>query len=609
MKLRQLTNSITPNTFSRSIDPISAILANRGVEDLNDFFEHDWDSCVQSPYNLENVELAAKKIIHHLENSPTIAILVDCDCDGYTSAAVLVNYIEEARKSGLVGCDLQWNQNQPELKFIHHEGKIHGLADTDMMKQIRDLVKPALFIIPDASGTEEQYQALVDLGIDLVVLDHHDTDAKGNNDTVIVVNNQHSPNYANKSLSGVGVVWQTCRVMDDLLPVSIANNNLDLVAVGLVGDVMDLRSKETRFLVQEGLNNIVNPLLAQCLFSQDYKLEGELNPIKVGFNIAPLFNAIARIGSLEEKDMLFRALLSDANEKQVLSGNRNTKGQMVPLVVEAYRLITNAKSRQTRRQDKLMGMIDEVISDEGLLENKVLVITIGKGDYEEEHRGLAGLVANKFQSAYSRPCLILFQNDDGTYSGSGRAPSSIEAFADFRAQCEESRLCRYAMGHGQAFGLGITAINTVALQDYFNEKYEGVDVDPTYDCDFIVDADNTDICEAIEALSGFSNIWGQGLNEPLIALQNVLVGPGTLSLVGQQKNRPTLKFTAKNGVCCVKFGSSQEEFDSLCLPYDGIEQYYKVTVVGRASMNVWRDTRTPQLLIEDYEVHGVGYDF
>lgn len=131
-----------------------------------------------------------------------VGLLVDCDVDGFTSAALLTNYIRQ--QMAPYGT---FPNSKMELVHLFHEGKIHGLADTKVMRQIRDEVKPSLVIVPDASGTPEQYQALVDLGMDILVIDHHDTNDYGDNTRVIVVNNQHSENYRNKALSGVGVVW------------------------------------------------------------------------------------------------------------------------------------------------------------------------------------------------------------------------------------------------------------------------------------------------------------------------------------------------------------------------------------------------------------------
>ena len=115
--------------------------------------------------------------------------------------------------------------------------------------------------------------------------------------------------------------------------------------------------------------------------------------------------------------------------------------------------------------------------------------------------------------------------------------------------------------------------------------------------------------DIIEQISQFENYWGQGLDEPLIAIENVLVGPGYLQIVGQNKGRPTLKIQTKSGITCIKFSSSKEEYDSLYLEYDTEPQYFLTTIVGRASINEYRGQRTPQLKIVDYHVQDVVYDF
>lgn len=605
IKLINYENGV--NKFTEELDPMSHVLRNRGVTDIEGFFNLGWDD-VQSSYDLDNIQLAADKILYHCRNSKTIAVLVDCDADGMTSAAVLINYLEEQRRMGFVGENNTWDGNTPEFQYLLHEKKEHGLTDTIIMKQLRDLVKPALLIVPDASGTDEQYKALNDLGIDIVVLDHHDTKEKGDNNKTIVVNNQHSEKYRNKDLSGVGVVYQLCRVFDDMLSFVTADKWLDLVAVGLVADVMDMRSPETRFLVLEGLKpeNIRSPFLRQARIDLSYSLGGEYNPLNVAFYIGPLFNAVLRIGTMEEKTLLFRSLLDADALSEIENGKRGCKGEMVELVVETLRQSTNAKGRQKRRQDKLTELIDAVISEEGLLQNKVLMLAID--DFEEDQRALSGLIANKIQDYYQRPCILMFQNEDGSYSGSVRAPDNIEAFAGFRDQCNDSKLVVYASGHAQAFGIKVTAANVQALQNHFNKKYADIVVDATYNCDFCFDASDPKLGETIEALAAGKEVWGTGIKEPLIAVTNVHISRSSLTLMSADKN-PTLKIDLPVGVECLRFRSSKEEFDSLCLPYDGVEQYYEGVIVGKCSINEWRGKCTPQLFIENYEVGDVKYEF
>lgn len=598
IRVKQI-NELNPN-----LDPIEQVLVNRGVEDIRNFLKHDWDM-VQDPYALDYAEKAADTILEYIGAEKTVAVIVDSDADGYTSSAVLLNYIYTLQS--------MLSEDSPKAKIIplFHSGKMHGLDDTEIMKKLRDELKPDLLIIPDASGSAEQFQALLDLDIKIVVIDHHDTTERGNGETVIIVNNQHSDNYSNKSLSGVGVVWQVCRIMDEKTGNEYANNWLDLVAVGLVADVMPLTSNETRFLIYEGLQdcNIHSRFLKQCLKDMSFSLGTDgLNPIKVAFYIAPLLNATIRIGTFEEKKMLFEALLDNKAYSMVPSGKRGANGAEVYLVEEALRQATNAKSRQKRRQDKLAEAISNVVTEEKLLDNKILLVVID--DFDENERALSGLIANRLQELYRRPAIILFDEGNGAPSGSVRAPSNIEAFQGFREQCLETGLTVYSAGHSQAFGIKIEQDNIQPLIDRFNEKYENVDSAPVFECDFIIPAHSEKLADVIIELERYKGIWGTGLQEPLIAITEVPVSPGHFNLLSADKN-PTLKFGLSNGVSAIKFRASKEEFDSLIIkPTQGQkDSFYTITIIGTASVNEFRGELNPQILIKDYEVTGVGYGF
>ena len=66
-------------------------------------------------------------------------------------------------------------------------------------------------------------------------------------------------NYPNKTLSGVGIVYKFCQYFDNLLGTDYANNIIDLVALGMIADVMDLRNFETKRIIDMGLAHITNP--------------------------------------------------------------------------------------------------------------------------------------------------------------------------------------------------------------------------------------------------------------------------------------------------------------------------------------------------------------
>lgn len=521
--------------------------------------------------------------------------------DGYSSAALLMNYIDMQRDYG------DWQDYAGTVTPLLHKDKIHGLNDTEIMCRLRDTVKPDLLIIPDASGSDEQYQALVDLGMDIIVLDHHDMVERGDGDKVIVVNNQQSEKYTNKDLSGVGVVWQFCRVLDDLLSFACADKYLDLVALGNVADVMDLRSPETRFLVHEGLKNenIHSYFLQFCQFNMHSMQDKNYNPHNIAFNIAPLFNAVARFGGDTDKDFLFWALVDKKAAEMVKDGTRGHTGE-VPLVQEAVRLATNTKGRQDRRKNKLTALVEDVIREEGLAENKVIVLAFD--DFEEEYKSLSGLTANMIADTYQRPCILTFKKPDGSYSGSLRVNGNNPAYRNFKDQCEESGCCTFVAGHQEAAGIGIKGGRVQDLIDYFNDRYADIDADLYYDVDFIIDANDPALPDLIADLDSMKDMWGQGMPEPLIAVTNVKIGPGSLSLVGAKQTTlwitlPTMKF--------INFKSGKTEYDSLMLPYNGeVPQYYRATIIGKApELNYFRDKVTPQMQIEDYHIDGVFYDF
>jgi single-stranded-DNA-specific exonuclease len=231
------------------------------------------------------------------------------------------------------------------------------------------------------------------------------------------------------------------------------------------------------------------------------------------------------------------------------------------------RQATNGKARQKRQSDKLSALIDDLIVRDNLLVNRVLIITID--DFDESQKALSGLICNKLQDMYSRPVILVFKNkDNGNYYGSARSPSNIEAFLGFREFCEESHLGIYFSGHSAAFGVAITPYNIPAFQEYCNNAFSGVDMTPTFNVDFIFDAADPALPDTVLALAQFKDYWGANVEEPVIAVTNVVIDKGHFSLLSQDKN-PTLKITTPSGVALMKFRSSHEEFESLLIDYDG----------------------------------------
>lgn len=206
--------------------PAKTVLHNRGIDDYKHYMNLT-DDALYSPYLLKDIELAADVFASSVNRNETISILVDCDVDGFTSAAIIYNYIKDMGFTGII-------------HTLFHTKKQHGLSDPE----IKVPEDTELLIIPDAGSNDvEQCQRLYESGMEIIILDHHIIEQK--NPDVIVVNSQDG-SYPNKELSGAGVVWKFCQVVDDIQWTDYANKYIDLAAVGNIADLMDMHSLETK---------------------------------------------------------------------------------------------------------------------------------------------------------------------------------------------------------------------------------------------------------------------------------------------------------------------------------------------------------------------------
>ena len=248
-------------------------------------------------------------LIKHILQNDKVLIQIDSDCDGYTSAAALINYLN-CLFPGFV---------QNNIYYRIHTGKQHGI----ILDTIPDDIK--LIICPDsASNNYDEHKALNNKNIDVLVIDHHE--APQLSEYACVINNQLC-DYPTKSLSGVGMVYKFCSYLDELLNVDYAEQFLDLVALGMVADMVDLRDFETKHLISKGLKNIRNPYFQGMVTKQSFSLKDEITPIGVAFYIAPYVNATIRMGTQEEKMILFESMIDYRGYELIPSTKRGCAGQ------------------------------------------------------------------------------------------------------------------------------------------------------------------------------------------------------------------------------------------------------------------------------------------
>lgn len=559
--------------INENLSPLEQVFYNRDYYENMEEYLNTTDENIHSPFLLRNMERAINLLQEHLAGDKMIYVQVDSDNDGMASAALLLNYLHRCMPE-VVEQRFYWGL---------HNGKYHGI---DLTKVALD--STSLVIVPDASSNEYDLHAmLAGMGVDVLILDHHDAEYESGN--AVVVNNQLD-NYPNKTLCGAGVVWKFCQALDEYWDVNYADDFRDLAAWAIIADMMDLRDYETRQIIKTGLTNIKNPLLEQMVKSNEYLLKDGLTPHGISFSITPYINAMMRVGDAEEKALLFEAMLEWKSYEEVPSTKRGHKpGDIEIKVAQATRICTNVKNRQTRAQEAALEEVERLINAGDVLKHKIILVKVpGIPD-----ANLLGLNANKIMAKYKRPVMLL-RKDGESWTGSARNVGN-SAFVNFREFCAKSGYTSFAEGHGNAFGVSIPDENVAEFLEYSDEQLADIDFSPAYKVDFIFSG--TDFNPTlINNIAMYKMIWGQGVPEPKIAFTNIVVHGGNCILMSPDK-KPTLKIQLANGVECIKFRSSEEEH--LDLVTSGCTH---IDIIGTCGMNVWNGRVTPQIIIEDYEI-------
>lgn len=503
------------------------LLTQNGVEDVDTFLNLTPSVLhgeLEQPYMKEGLELFHK----HTTNGSRIHIIVDDDADGFDASAFMYQYL---RDLGIIAT------------FSLHECKAHGIKEEVLNNYEFDLL-----IVPDAGSSDfEWHEKLASMGKDIIVLDHHEYDYNYPS-PAIIVNNQH-PKAPNPTLSGVGMVYKFCRAYDKMYGCNYANQYLDLVATGMIGDAMDLRHPETRFLVLEGLKQYgyQNEFLTKLFEKQSYSMNGKATIMSVGWFIAPVINAVIRSGSLEEKTNLFKAM---ANIEDYLpyKPRRKSKNdpmpevEMQPITVAMVRIATNIKARQDKDVKKGMTLVQERIEEQELDNNKIIVVDVT----DILQQSFTGLVANKIASLYKRPTLLLRdkQSEEGVYGGSGRNYSKF-ALDDLRGFLLNTQQFESIAGHSSAFGISLDKNNVNDLIAITNEQLKDVAIEDVYHVDFAIPCNRLKE-KHITQIGKYNDMWGNTLPQPTFAITGINIESSEIVLHGEKQNM--LKFTIeRNG--------------------------------------------------------------
>lgn len=575
--------------FNKEDDFLERILTQDGVEDIYDFL-HVNKTYTHSPFLFRNMEEGIGLL--HEKLGGTIFIKRDPDVDGYTSSAYLRGFITDISPDTKVICSTSYQ-------------KEHGIFIDD----IKDIVDEIdLIIIPDAgsSSVEECKEITEKYHIPILIIDHHEINEEVMKYATLI--NCMDGQYPNNTLSGVGVVHKFCLAYAEKYGIreEVCNYYLDLVALGMIADSMDMRNLETRYYTLEGLReeNRHNLLIKELAlkYEEDMKLGFTFD--SVGWVIAPKMNGLIRYGTPDEQNDMFRALCGEKEDREYQPRRPRGAGKNSPkppieihsLQKTMARVCGNVKERQDKAVREYMKTLDDAIQEQQLDKNSVIII-----DATEivDKKTVTGLVANKLAEKYHRPIVILRSRNDELFGGSGRGYEKGK-IDNFRTFLNETNVFECA-GHENAFGVSLAKKDLSKAIELCNEMLKLDDLVTIHEVDYEVKAENL-TCKAVMKVAESYEIWCKGVPEPTFVITDIQIP--AKDIIGYGENNGFIKFNY-NGIDYIKKYCCKGEWEEMTLRDRNVlgenKKILHMTIIGNFVLNEWDGQRYPQVKIKYFE--------
>lgn len=575
-------------------DLISNALKNRKINlaKLPELQDGDLDFCrdfdISHVFGLNGKHDWAKDLLNQIKeigkDSINIAILVDPDGDGFTSGALMYNYLHDKLGVKHIKTLLPLTKDHGIGAFYKKNAFSHSWNKLDAL------------ILPDSSSNDLSTIASLYKNFDIVsyVIDHHILE---NNIESFVFNKKYQKFFKVVSdqlsidqkitheFTGVGMSWLFCKRLDQLLTRDyqelVENNHisaesyLDLVAIGQISDVSDTREEDLHIIVMTGLNSLSDNLHNNLLLKEFTRIK-PLNCIKdVQFSIVPMINAVSRIGEKEDRELLIQALTNQDQEFLVTKKRKNKATGHFELRSERqniYEYAVDMLQKVKRAQDSMVKKAISEMSDENKKGDPVIVRTLP----DKYDTGIAGLIANKIQGQYHLPALVV--NSD--LRGSARSPRNYNNLKDALSNFGS---VSYALGHKQAFGVGINDVDEFVAE--FRSSNLANDEEYVYPVDKVYINDLPTVYEC-ETVSDFKQIWSGVNDEPVVGVLGLDISKAEVNI----KNG-TLKIVVGD-IEIVQFNSDLDIDNN----FNRFSCY--VDIVGKPSVNKFFRKTTNQLVVD-----------
>ena len=409
---------------------IAHVLISRGYtnkETIDSFLFSSFEKDVAHTSGMKDAQKAVDRILKAIHDKEKILIFGDYDVDGITSSALMMISLLP------LGADVNF--------FLPHRLRDgYGISSKIVQRAAQN--KYTLIITVDNGITAfEPALKAKELGIDLIITDHHKPHDHVPEAYAIVNPNQNDCSYSFKSLAGVGVIFKVLSLLYEQKGLPLPAKAYELLLLGTIADVVPLLG-ENRFWVRYGLNyiNQIESLSLTMLKQNGKVTKSTLGATDIGFAIAPQINALGR---LEDPRQGVKFLI----------------GSDPAVVNEVGAVLLELNQARKEIERSIVASIEAEITSKTIDLEKDHIILTANSNWTP---GVIGLVASRFVGAYGKPTLLFHLTPEGKAKGSCR---SIPEFNMFQALSTCADLIDQFGGHPMAAGLSLPAKNLPLLKE------------------------------------------------------------------------------------------------------------------------------------------------
>ena len=549
---------------------LARVLAGRDVpiDDVAEFLDPTVRRLMPDPDVLTDMPAAASRIADAVEKGEQIAIFGDYDVDGATSAAVLAKFLRAAGRDPLI--------HIPDRLF---EG--YG-PNTPAVESLAERGAKLLVTVDCGTTSIEPLTRARELGLDTVIIDHHQAD-EALPPAVAVVNPNRLDDLSGLGyLAAVGLVfltvvavnrelrrrgfWHVLRPEPDLL------DFLDLVALGTVADVVPLKGLNRAFVAKGLIAMRSRDHVGLTALMDAARLNGPPECWHLGFLLGPRINAGGRIG---RADLGVRLLL---------------EADPIEAATMAAELDRLNRERQVIEQQTVAEAEAEAMAALGLEEKGAVVVTAGHG----WHPGVVGLVAARLKEHYGRPAFAIALEPGGIGTGSGRSIPGVDLGAAVRHAVATGLLIK---GGGHAMAAGVTLLPEklapfrAYLEETLAERVEAARHEDALLIDGALSAAGANI--ALHADIARAGPFGAGHAEPVFALPSHTISYA--EEVGQAHVRARLRSGDGATINAIAFRAAGKPLGKALLEGRG----RSVHAAGTLALDRWQGEERLQLRLMD----------